>query len=180
VKDPQKLKELIVEKLSLADIMIKYGVQFAYNPHLTSEVQFKCPIHGKDTKPSARLYNNTKTCYCWVCRKAWDVVSFTKEMEKFSFGETLNYLINVYKIDTSSIPDAPTLDLAINPPCPEESVLIRQIRSNILSFRKKIPLEKYRALCWAFIITNYSKSRGMDIIESLNKLQEKISCLKKP
>jgi len=31
------------------------------------EEQFSCPFHGKDTKPSARYYKSTDSCYCFTC-----------------------------------------------------------------------------------------------------------------
>jgi hypothetical protein len=177
MKDSQKLRDLLVEKLDLADVLLKYNVKFQFDPHLTNEVQYKCPIHGRDNKPSARLYNNTKSCYCWVCRKAWDVVSFTKEMEKLSLNEALQYLVNRYHIDVSSIPDGPNLDAKVVS-CAEGKILKQQVRTGILSLRKKVPFEKYRALCVAFFMTNYAISKGVDAILSLNKIQEKILCLK--
>jgi hypothetical protein len=177
MKDSQKLKDLLVEKVDLVTVMLKYNVKFQFDPHLANEVQFKCPIHGRDNKPSARLYKSTKSCYCWVCRKSWDVVSFTRDMEKMSFTETLNYLVNLYKVDTSSIPDGPNLDPYVTH-FSEEGILSQQIRTGIQSLRKKIPFEKYRALCVAFFMVNYAISKGADAKESLNKIQEKILCLK--
>jgi hypothetical protein len=177
LKDPQKLRDLIVDTLNLADVMLAYKVSFAYDPHLASEVQFKCPIHGKDSKPSARLYNSTKSCYCWVCRKSWDVVSFVKDMEKLSYNETLDYIIKRYRIDTSSIPETPELGLPDRTYSVKEVDVI-QIRSNIIDLRQKIPFEKYRALCAAFFMTEYAISKGADSTESLNKIQDKILCLK--
>jgi hypothetical protein len=177
MKDQQKLKDLLVEKVDLANVMLRYKVKFQFDPHLANEVQFKCPIHGQDNKPSARLYNSTKSCYCWVCRKSWDVVSFTRDMEKLSFTETLQYMVNLHKVDTSSIPDGPNLDPYVAH-CSEERILGQQIRTGIQSLRKKIPFEKYRALCVAFFMVNHAISKGADAKESLNKIQDKILCLK--
>lgn len=177
MKDPVKLKELVLEKLTLADIMLSYKVGFAFDPHLVDEVQFKCPIHGKDSKPSARLYNTTNTCYCWVCRKSWDVVSFVMDMEKMSFRHTLQYLIKKFNIDTSSILETPELSLPVHS-YSEEEVQLQFIKRNLISLRKKIPIEKYSALCAAFFMTKFAISKGADALESLNKIQEKILCLK--
>jgi hypothetical protein len=177
MKDQQKLKDLLVEKVDLATVMLKYDVKFQFDPHLANEVQYKCPIHGRDNKPSARLYNSTKSCYCWVCRKSWDVVYFTKDMEKLSLTDTLSYLVNLYKIDVSSIPDGPNLDSVVAH-FSEEKIMREQVKMGIQSLRKKIPFEKYRALCVAFFMVNYAISKGADASESLNKIQEKILCLK--
>jgi len=178
MKDPNKLRDLIVEKVELADVMVGYGVHFQFDPRGASEVQFKCPFHGKDTKPSARLYNQTKSCFCWVCRKSWDVVSFTMEKENLFFKQALLYLINRYRVDTSSIPDVPTLDLKEETVKSEDKkVLFKRIHNNLLDLRKKIPFEKFRALCSVYFMSKYQDSQKVDVLGNLKKIEDKIICL---
>jgi DNA primase len=86
-----------------------------------------------------------------VCKKSWDVVSFIRDMEQLTFKEALYHLINVYKIDISSIPDAPELGLKY-PSFSNQNIFIRAVEENLLSLRKKIPFEKYRALCIVFFL----------------------------
>lgn len=178
MKDPAKLKDLIVENLELPLVMQSYGVDFAYDPTLADEVQFRCPFHGKDNKPSARLYNTTKSCYCWVCKKSWDVVTFIQERERLPFIPALKYIVDRYKVDTSSIPDEPDITFK-KPKTSEISVEMKFILSSILSLRKKIPFEKYNALCGVYLMLDYSSSRGLDITESITKIKDKIACLNK-
>jgi hypothetical protein len=176
MKDPIKLKELIIQQVKLADVMVAYGVHFLYNPKVADEVQLKCPFHGKDNKPSARLYNATNTCYCWVCRKAWDVVSFTMEKEGLPFSEALKFLINKHGVDTSSIPE----DLVLKQEAPVISdieVKMKFLHTNILALRGKVPLEKYRALCMGYIMASHARFQGVDITESQNKIEEKLTTL---
>jgi hypothetical protein len=175
VKDPIKVKDLIIEQLSLAEVMVSYNVAFAYDPRLASEVQFRCPFHGKDNKPSARLYNNTKSCFCWVCRKAWDVVSFIMEKEKMSFREALNYIVGRYKIDISSIPDIPTMELK-KIKYSEKNVVLKNLRSHVIELKRKIPFEKYRALCAAYFMAKTSKET--DIFTNTKMIEEKILWLR--
>ena len=178
MKDPIKLKDLLLEKIKLVDVMLSYDVQFQYDPRLASEVQFKCPFHGPDNKPSARLYNTTNSCFCWVCRKSWDPVSFVMEKENFFFKRALLYLANRYKIDISSIPDTPHIELkdtTINRE--DKKVLFRTIHTNILALRKKIPFEKYRSLCAIYFMTKYQDYQKVDVLESLKKIEGKITCL---
>ncbi len=181
MKDPIKLKELIIEKVSLADLMVSYNVEFQYDPRLAAEVQFKCPFHGRDTKPSARLYNQTKSCFCWVCRKSWDVVSFVQEKENLYFKQALLYLINRYKVDTSSIPDVPQIDFKTNEVKTEDKrVMFKRIHMNLLSLRQKLPFEKFRALCGLFFMMKYQDSLEVDVLENLKKIEEKIIWLTRP
>jgi len=181
MKDPIKLRELIVEKVDLAEVMVSYGVHFQFDPRGATEVQFKCPFHGKDTKPSARLYNRTKSCFCWVCRKSWDVVSFIMEKEELFFKQALLYLINRYRVDTSSIPDVPQLELKDDTITPEDKkVLFHRIHANLLELRKKIPFEKYKALCSVFFMAKYQDYQKVDVTGNLKKIEEKIVCLLHP
>jgi hypothetical protein len=176
MKDPAKLKLLVLEKIKLADLMLAYKVSFAFSPKHADAVQFKCPFHGKDNKPSARLYNTTNTAWCWVCRKAWDPISFIMDKEKMSFMQALRYLIDRFKIDTSSILDQPTIEfkpITIS----ETRVSMKHLHNSILGLRKKIPLEKYSALCGVYCMIEYRESTGKDIIESVKKLEGKIACL---
>lgn len=107
MKDLTKIRDLILEHLDLTQIMIDYGVEFIYNPLYMDEVQLRCPFHGKDNKPSARLYKATNTCYCWVCQKRWNGIDFIKEKEGFSYSAAINYILKKFNIDISSIPDMP-------------------------------------------------------------------------
>lgn len=180
MKDPIKVKDLIIDKLNLADVMVEYGVQFQFNPLLVSQVQFKCPFHGKDTKPSARLYNETKSCFCWVCRKTWNVVSFIMEKEGLIFKHTLSFIIKKYKIDVSTIPDAPELVLKSSPlDLDDKKVHFHKIRANILELHG-IPFEKYRALCAAYFMVKYADVCGADVLGDLKKIEDKILWVKNP
>lgn len=188
MKDPQKIKDLIIEKVPLADVMVSYGVEFIYNPVRVSEAQLKCPFHGRDTKPSARLYNNTNSFFCWVCRKSWDVIAFIMDKENFTYRQALNYIVNRFKVDISSIPDKPTLDLKtmalpsqgdITSENYEDNkkVLFKKVYKNLLEVKKKIPFDKYKALCGIYCHVRYKDHCGDETLETLKKIEDKIKCL---
>ena len=177
MKDPKKVHELIVEQVDLATIMEEYEVEFKHNPHLASEVQFKCPFHGADNKPSARLYNATKSCFCWVCRKAWDVVSFIMEKESLGYKQALSYVSNRFHVDLSSIPDDPTIEFK-PVEISDKNIRFMNIRANILDLKKKISFEKYKILCGVFFILKYRDSKDEDLTMDLQKIEDKIICLK--
>lgn len=101
MKDFSALKECILNTIRLKDILISEG-------HITgrfSEEQLSCPFHGVDNKKSARYYEETDTTWCWVCHEKLDIFSYIGKRESISFSETLNYIINQYKIDISSVPE---------------------------------------------------------------------------
>lgn len=179
MKNPEKLKELILEKLDFADVMLEYGVKFIYDPRIADEVQFRCPFHGRDNKPSARYYRYTQSSFCWVCKKRWDVISFIRDKEKLSFERALSYIINKYKIDDSGIPEdlesifvKPKSDNQIHL---REKILLHNLKKNIKDLKGKIGFDKYNALCWSWNIISFTYSNKLDISESLKKLEEKIN-----
>jgi len=182
MKDPIKLKDLIVEKLDISRLMVDDGVKFIYNPIGASEVQCKCPFHGEDNKPSARFYRNTNAFYCFKCKKAWNPVSYIMEKEGFSFVQSVIHLINRYNIDTSSVPYDPEFKLTkavklkavdmenINDP----ETRIISARNKILDHKGKMPLEKYKALCFVYYTIYFKMSKGENIINDINKLESKM------
>jgi len=173
VKDLTKVKELILKTVDLAQVMVESKVQFVYSPLAADEVQFSCPFHGRDNKPSARLYKSTKTCYCWVCKKRWDVISFTMEREQFGYKAALNYIVDKYKVDTSSIPDDVDLKETVIPKISNTRISMSFIKNRILEQKGKLGLEKYRALVTAYYMIMFGVSQKKDMTENIKKLESK-------
>lgn len=173
MKDPTKLKELILRTVDLAGVMLDYGVQFAFNPKHAIEVQFRCPFHGKDQKPSARLYRNTQSCYCWFCKKKWDVVSFVQDKEGFSFINALKFIMERYHVDTSSIPDDPEIKLDPPPKVSDDDIRLISIRRRLQELRGVIALERYRMLAYTYQMIGFYRSRDVDVSETIKKLEIK-------
>ena len=173
MKDPKRLKEFIIENIDMSSVMIDYGVDFVYDPSLSDETQYRCPFHGRDVKPSSRFYRSTKSSYCWVCKKKWDVISFIMDKENLSFIKAMNYLINRYGIDVSSIPDDP--DIRIYAPSMDWITKdLISTKSKIMGLKGKLPLEKYSALCTAWYMISIAISKGLDVTESFKKLNSKL------
>lgn len=178
MKDPIKLKSLILEQVDLAEVMLSYGVQFAFNPRHAAEVQFRCPFHGKDQNPSARLYRNTQSCFCWFCKKKWDVVSFIQDKEGYGFLNALKFIVERYRVDTSSIPEDPEIKLDPPPEVSNDDVNLTCIRRRLQELRGIIPLEKYRTLAYTYQMIGFYRSKEVDVSETIKKLEAKcLSCL---
>jgi hypothetical protein len=178
MKDPERLKELILKKIDLARVMLDYKVNFVFNPTKVDEAQFKCPFHGQDNKPSARYYRATQSCWCWACQKRWNVIEFVMEKEGLWYTNALNFLVNKYRIDISSIPDTPEFRMPKAQKISEESVLMITLFNSIIECRKKVPLEKYRVIVSFFYKLSYERSLGKDISAGVQKLKEKVEKLK--
>jgi len=179
MKDPERLKDFILDRVDLTEVMINYGVQFMFNPKAAQEVQFRCPFHGKDNKPSARLYKATRSCWCWVCHKKWDVINFIKDKEGLKYYQTLLYIINRYNLDTSEIPDEPRLDMGTVKEPNDESINMISLENRIKELRKKLPLEKYSGLVTAWMILSYTSFIGdKNLSKNIAAMDEKICRLK--
>jgi len=50
-----------------------------YN-HADGTTQCKCPFHGEDKHPSARIYEDTNSWFCWTCGFAKTPIFFLKSM----------------------------------------------------------------------------------------------------
>ena len=174
MKDPIKLKELILEKVDLSRLMLDDRVRFLYNPTNADEVQFHCPFHGEDKKPSARFYRSTNSCFCFKCKKAWDPVSYVMEKEGFHFRNALNHLITRYNVDISGISDDPEFKIDGPPRVSEANIRIISARNRIREIKGKVPLDRYRALCYAYYIISFKIFKGEPIINDINKLESKI------
>jgi len=180
MKDPQKLKNLVIEKVDLTEVMISYSVEFSYhNPRALPEAQFKCPFHGKDNKPSARLYKATKSCWCWVCHKSWDVIRFVQDKESLTWTGALLYIIDKWHVDTSVIPDAPVLDLVRPKPAEISSAAVRMetLNRHIRSLRGRVEVSKYAAIVTAWLMIVFENKKGIDPSSNLSKLEIKVDSL---
>lgn len=164
----------------MSDLLKDYGVEFMYSPDKAEEVQYRCPIHGRDNKPSARFYRSTQTCYCWFCQKKWDAISFVRDKENLSYTHAMMFLVHKYKIDTSVIPDTLDIEEPKKEIDPEESkiqenIALSSIRGKIKEFRGKISLEKYKILCRAYFMILYEKSKGNNVLNNLKKFELKLN-----
>lgn len=174
MKDPTRLKELIIDTLDLGRVMLDYNVHFIYDPMVVDEVQYRCPFHGRDNKPSARFYRQTKSCYCWVCKRKWDVISFVREREALPYIQTLQYILAKYSIDTSSVLDEPDIRKRPPPSISEISTRMKSIKGKLHSLRNKLTYKKYNAFCWSYHQVLFLFLKKKDVAGPLVKLESKL------
>jgi DNA primase len=174
MKDTESLIALIKEHVNLGEIL--KGKKRITNA--ISEEQFSCLFHGVDRKKSARYYKDTDTAYCWVCKEKWDVISFVRKMEGLGFYETLSFLIRVYGIDISKLPDAPEAELKR---LKEKSVAkvdnrklsIEKLKQAILTVRNDVPAGTYDKFVYSYMMLKYLVS-DEKFSESFSKFREAV------
>ena len=87
----------IKEEIPILSVLAGYG----YDVHGdTREQQFKCDLHGDghDNAPSARVYPETNTWYCFACGKVRDSISTVMEKEGLDFNQACKGLEIKYNL----------------------------------------------------------------------------------
>lgn len=174
MKNPDKLKELILKNIDLGKVMLEYDVNFAFNPAAADEVQFRCPFHGEDNKPSSRYYRSTQTSYCWVCKERLNVIDFIKKKRGLGYYAALTYIIDRYQLDVSDIPNDAQLEYENCKKVSTVQVDLDQIKSKIMDLMGTIPFERYNAICSVYLMLGYQVSLKKDVSENLSKLLAKL------
>lgn len=96
---------LIIEAINLQVPLADYlEKELNYKIHRLPQ-SVSCPMH-EDKKPSMRLYNpKERGAYCFSCGKAYTTYSVHRGLNNWSFKEIVNYFIENYNVDLSSIND---------------------------------------------------------------------------
>lgn len=93
------MKDVILENLSMIDILDKYNIK-------RKGCQFVCPFH-EDKNPSAKAYKNSY--FCFGCGKTGDLIQFVEYYFNIDFKtamKTINNDFNLglsYKIDKKQL-----------------------------------------------------------------------------
>lgn len=93
-----KRADRIKEKVSLLEVLSAYGYDVR---GWQREQQFKCDLHGdgSDNAPSARVYPETDTWFCFACGKSRDVISTVMEKEGLEFSSACRALEKKYGLE---------------------------------------------------------------------------------
>jgi len=88
------------------------------------EQQFSCDLHGNgsDSKPSARVYPDSNSWYCFACGKARDAIGTLREKWGYDFNQACAYLEKTYGISyTPSYENQEGSDTGSNEPTLSET-----------------------------------------------------------
>lgn len=184
MKDLESLKTIIKEHVSLGDLLKQDG----RITNLLDEEQFSCKFHGMDMKKSARYYRNTDKCYCWVCKKALDVISYVQQRDGLTFNEAIKFFINEYHIDISHLPESTEENIKrtrniIKSKVDNRKLIIEKLKQAILSVREEIEYPTYLKFVYSYMLLNYvipeekfeeqyKKLKG-GMLKVFNKMNEK-------
>lgn len=103
--------ETIRQRVTVFDVLRRNGVTLLQSGD-DREEQIPCPFHGKDSKPSARVYPPSDDrpsggAWCFVCQERWDVFALWKKFgdPDVSFGKIIWEIEQAYGIDAGPAPD---------------------------------------------------------------------------
>lgn len=81
----------INETILIGDVLVGYGYHIHSDDH---EEQFPCDLHGDgfDNTPSARVYPQSNSFYCFACDITRDPIELVREKEGMSFWDAIRHL----------------------------------------------------------------------------------------
>lgn len=156
MKDIDSLKSFIKEHVSLGELLKQDG----HITNLLDEEQFSCKFHGPDNKKSARYYRSTDTCYCWVCKRVLDVISYVQERDELTFKEAIRFFIREYYINISHLPESTEENIRktkeiIKPKVDNKKLKIEKLKEAILAVREDIEYPIYIKFIYSYMLLNY-------------------------
>lgn len=115
--------DAIHDRVTAHEVLRQFGVKLRYHGS-EHEEQFSCPFHGKDNKPSARVFpardGKPSGVWCFVCQERWDSIALWRKFtdESLPFRQTLASMERDYGIP---VPEAPRMaqDRTAKPNIPE-------------------------------------------------------------
>ena len=101
--------ESIHANVTVYDVLQHFGVVLKQKGN-NREEQISCPFHGKDAKPSARVFPSGRTgrssVWCYVCQEHWDTIALWKKFQDNSASFT-QVLSAIERQSGLKPPDAP-------------------------------------------------------------------------
>lgn len=88
----------IRKEINIADVLANYG--YFVHAEYGGEEQFRCDLHGdgNDNKPSARVYPDSNSFYCFACSRSRDPIELVREKEGVGFWDAVKLLEKQYKL----------------------------------------------------------------------------------
>lgn len=93
--------QTVKDNISAHDVLRHNGINLKYNGS-GHEEQLQCPFHGKDNKPSARVFpdgaRSKSHVFCYTCGngKPWDVFALWK---KFKGDDEMKFSLVVFELE---------------------------------------------------------------------------------
>jgi len=92
----RKRADRIHEQIDITQVLVSYG--YAVHAGYGGEEQFPCDLHGDghDNRPSARVYPDSNSWYCFACDRTRDAIDTVQEKEGKDFWAAVRALEERY------------------------------------------------------------------------------------
>ena len=99
MKPPHPRVKRIKKEIPIVSVLSSFGYQVRPDGG-DREQQFPCDLHGdgRDNKPSARVYPETQSWYCFGCNLSRDAIETVRIKKNLSFPEALDWLESQYHL----------------------------------------------------------------------------------
>ena len=145
--EERKLLEYIRQEIDVYDVMMRLGEWDG--PKVTKQV--KCDFHGKDTKPSARVYADSGIMWCFACANhRYDAVRYTMSHEGIGMREALWKIqkwfdIEVKKEEKTFLDD---INSILEGKAKTEKDPLDVVEKRMVEMKGKLPFDKFmQATC---------------------------------
>ena len=86
-----------IESIKSSVSMVQFLNDHGFSVQDGVETQIQCFAHD-DVHPSARVYPQSNTVYCWTCTRAFDVIAAAMIIKELAIKDAVDYLINKYNV----------------------------------------------------------------------------------
>lgn len=170
-------------EVPITQVLMHYGYRVRENER---EQQFQCDLHGsgRDNKPSARVYPDSNSWYCFGCDKTRDAIETVRAKEGVKFWEAVKLLEQAYGLAPLPIDygadDRPratqVVDAALLDPTQTFTHLVGRVRSALAActINKSAPMEqvlrlweKFDEVAYQVEVKVWSEERGRVLLHGL-------------
>lgn len=144
------------QAIPMNQVLDLFGIQYYGIPG-----QVRCPVHklGQETSPSAKLYDDNKTVFCFTCNKQYNVSQVAEAQWGIKRADAATRLLDRFPVPEGTVQEI--LQQVSKPKAkPFNFALVDFLEQSLLAYRFRVPLELYHE--WAKKLTELQQSIGSD------------------
>lgn len=174
--------EVIRQRVTAQEVLRRNGIKIRGTGD--REEQFSCPFHGRDRKPSARVYPETvrgpSHVWCFVCQERWDVIGLWKKFgsSDAKFTQTLGEIERAFGIIPPERPPVEYDDEEVDPELVEVDLLFDVCEKRLKDGRDAFDMKGFLVLSTILDRLYYQVEEGIikpkKAIEVLKTVLDKI------
>lgn len=155
-----------IKKINIFEVLdrlhISYGVKHTH--------QIRCPFHD-DLKPSARIYEDSNTIYCWVCNKTWDNLELVRDVLGLSYKDGVEWFRKRFGVKLEKLERDRRYDIfSDKKPKYRKNPFRVKAEEELLSFCASKDLGEYGREIKIWILEEYSKLKDISLEDCVDWL----------